>query len=169
MVVQQAVVSECGPPRGRHRASFPQQEPVGDRRRGSVTIARGPGCQRLAMCRPRKSPATCGSAPPSSRHTRYDARPRVKVTGVLSPERGPRDTKGARGGIPDEAAGYSGIPQLSANLRDRNRRIRWGIERVLRRNGLNQVNPVHLRDRVAFCVAGPRNHERRGVSGRECR
>src|SRR2546425_7658105 len=106
--------------------------------------------------RARKSPATFGSAPPSSRHTRYDARPRVKVTGVLSPERRPRDTKGARGGIPDEAAGYSGIPQLSENLRDRNRRIRWGIERVLRRNGLNQVNPVHLRDRVAFCVAGPR-------------
>jgi len=24
---------------------------------------------------------------------RYDARPRVKVTGVLSPERGPRDTR----------------------------------------------------------------------------
>jgi hypothetical protein len=38
----------------------------------------------------------------------------VKVTGVLSPERGPRDTKGARGGIPDEAAdtaGYRSFPQ----------------------------------------------------------
>src|SRR2546425_8467035 len=73
------------------------------------------------VCRPRKSPATFGSAPPSSRHTRYDARPRVKVTGVLSPERRPRDTKGARGGIPDEAAGYSGIPQLSET---------YGIETV---------------------------------------
>jgi hypothetical protein len=107
------------------------------------------------VCRPRKSPATFGSAPPSSRHTRYDARPRVKVTGVLSPERRPRDTKGAQGGIRDEAAGYSGIPQLSANLRDRNRRIRWGIERVLQRNGLNQVNPVHFRDRVAFWLRAP--------------
>src|SRR6266850_2607775 len=70
------------------------------------------------VCRPRTSPATFGSAPPSSRHTRYDARPRVKVTGVLSPERRPRDTKGARGGIPDEGggiqrdtAGYRSFPQ----------------------------------------------------------
>ena len=115
----------------------------------------------MGVCRPRKSPATFGSAPPSGRHTRYGARPRVKVTGVLSPERGPRDTKGARGGIPDEAAGYSGIPQLSANSRDRNRRIRWGIERVLRRNGLNQVNPVHLRDRVA-------GHHGYSVKGQKC-
>src|ERR1044072_4740081 len=30
MVVRQAAVSECGPPRGRRRASFPQQHPVGD-------------------------------------------------------------------------------------------------------------------------------------------
>jgi hypothetical protein len=28
---------------------------------------------------------------------------------------------------------------------------------------------IHLGDRVAFCVAGPRNHERRGVSGRKRR
>src|SRR2546427_12103270 len=126
MVVQQAAVSECGPPRGRQRASFSTagacRRPPSRQRDSSP----GPGMSATRnvpsteVCRPRKSPATFGSAPPSSRHTRYDARPRVKVTGVLSPERGPRDTKGARGGIPDEAAGYSEIPQLSANLRDRN-------------------------------------------------
>jgi len=32
-----------------------------------------------------------------------------------------------------------------------------------------QINPVHLRHRVALCIAGPRNHERRGVSGRRSR
>jgi len=32
---------------------------------------------------------------------------------------------------------------------------------------LTQVNPVHLRNRVAFCVAGPRNHEGRR-SGQDC-
>jgi len=122
----------------------------------------------MGVCRPRKSPATFGSAPPSGRHTRYDARPRVKVTGVLSPERGPRDTKGARGGISDEAAGYSGIQRDTAAFRKltgRNRRIRWGIERVLRRNGLNQVNPVHLRDRVAGTTATPSKDRSANTSG----
>src|SRR5437016_422276 len=109
------------------------------------------------VCRPRKSPATFGSAPPSSRHTRYDARPRVKVTGVLSPERGPRDTK-VRGVVSltrrRDTARYRSFPQTYGI------ETRWGIERVLRRNGLNQVNPVHLRDRVAFCVAGPATNAR---------
>jgi hypothetical protein len=34
---------------------------------------------------------------------------------------------------------------------------------------LFQIDPVRFRGRVAFCVASPRNHGRRGVSGRRSR